>query len=126
MTDILIQIGDEEFRAKLSSDRSPGTVREIVAALPIKSVARTWGDEIYFDIPVQVAAENAQATVHKGDLGYWPDGSCFCIFYGKTPMSKSEDAIIPASPVNVIGTIENPQGLKKHRGGEQVVIKPAE
>lgn len=126
MTDILIQVGDEEFRARLLPDRSPDTVREVLAALPIKSVAKTWGDEIYFEIPVQVAAENAQATVHKGDLGYWPDGSCFCIFYGKTPMSKSEDAIIPASPVNVIGAIENPQGLKKHRSGEQVIIKRAE
>ena len=126
MTDIVIQIGAEEFKATLTDDRSPKTVRRILDALPIRATAMKWGDEIYFEIPVQVAAENAQATVHKGDLGYWPDGSCFCIFYGKTPMSKSEDAIIPASPVNVIGAIENPQGLKKHRSGEQVIIKRAE
>jgi hypothetical protein len=125
MTDIVIQIGAEEFRAMLTDGRSPKTVRRILDALPIRATAMKWGDEIYFEIPVDVPAENAQSVVHKGDLGYWPDGSCFCIFYGKTPMSSSEDEILPASPVNVIGTIEDLQSLKKHAAGEKVLIKSA-
>lgn len=125
MTRIVIQIGDDEFRARLVEDRSPKTVKAILEALPIESVARKWGDEIYFEIPVKAPRENAQAAVRKGDLGYWPDGNCFCIFYGKTPMSSSEDNIVPASPVNVIGTIENHEGLRAHAAREKVAIKLA-
>lgn len=126
MTGIIIKVGDEEFNARLVEDTAPDTVRQILEALPIESVARQWGDEIYFDIPVDVGEENAQARVKKGDLGYWPAGNCFCIFYGKTPMSTSEDEPVPASPVNVVGTIDNPDGLKSHSAGEPVVIELAE
>jgi len=126
MSNIVIHIGSEEFKARLTEGLSPNTVRKILEALPIKSVAMKWGDEIYFEIPVDMPAENAQAVVRRGDLGYWPDGSCFCIFYGRTPMSRSEDEIVAASPVNVIGTIENFQALKKHSAGEQVVISRAQ
>ena len=126
MTEIIISVGDEDFSARLTDDGSPETVRKIVEALPIESVARTWGDEIYFDIPVEQAEENAQATVSKGALGYWPAGSCFCIFFGRTPMSSSEDEIVPASPVNVIGAVANPDGFKAHGPGETVSIRLAE
>ncbi|MHC4479732.1 MAG: cyclophilin-like fold protein [Planctomycetota bacterium] len=126
MARITIQVGDEQFSAQLSPEASPQTVEQILAALPIESVARQWGDEIYFEIPVDTGEEDAQATVSKGDLGYWPAGNCFCIFYGKTPMSRSEEEIVPASPVNVIGNIDDPEGLKKHAAGEPVVIELAE
>lgn len=126
MTDIVIQVGDEQFNARLADDRAPDTVGKILNALPIESVARQWGNEIYFEIPVDVAEENAQATVRKGDLGYWPAGNCFCIFYGKTPMTTSEDEIVPASPVNVVGTVEDPDGFKSHSAGETVVVKLAD
>ena len=125
MAGILIQIGNEEFAARLVDDRSPETVRKILAALPIEARTMKWGDEFYFEIPVEAERENAQPTVRKGDLGYWPDGNCFCIFFGKTPMSTSEDVIVPASPVNVIGTIDDPGALKKHSAGEKVTIRAA-
>lgn len=126
MTAIVIQVGDEEFGGQLVKDSAPNTVREILNALPIRSTAMQWGDEIYFEIPVDVGEENAQSRVSKGDLGYWPAGNCFCIFYGKTPMSPSEDEIVPASPVNIIGRIENPDGLKGHAAGEAVTVRLAE
>ncbi len=126
MTQITIQVGDEQFAAELSAEHSPETVQQILAALPIETVARQWGDEIYCAIPVEAPPENAVSSVSKGDLGYWPDGNCFCIFYGKTPMSESEDEIVPASPVNLIGSVEQPDRLKAHSAGEGVVIRPAE
>ena len=126
MPDIVIQVGEEKFTAHLADDRAPSTVREILNALPVKSEARQWGDEIYFEIPVDLAEENAQSRVSKGDLGYWPAGNCFCVLYGKTPMRPSEDEIVPASPVNVVGRIDNPDGLKSHSAGETVVISLSE
>jgi hypothetical protein len=126
MTAITIQVGDEEFSASLTGDDSPETIALITDALPIQSIARQWGDEIYFEIPVQCDEENAKSTVNRGDLGYWPAGNCFCIFYGRTPMSPSEDEIVPASPVNVVGRIENTEGLKAHAAGEKVTVRLAE
>ena len=78
------------------------TSNAIWDALPIESKAETWGDEIYFRVPVNVHEENAKKIVELGDLGYWPPGAAFCIFFGKTPASKG-DEIRPASPVNVFG-----------------------
>ena len=126
VTHIVIEVGSDACQAQLDDSSSPATVSAILAALPIEGSANLWGDEIYFEIPVDLGEENARATVAKGDLGYWPAGNCFCIFYGKTPMSTSEDEIVPASPVNVIGTIENAHGLKSHAGGEQVVVRLAD
>jgi uncharacterized protein len=80
------------------------TALDIADALPIETDFSTWGDEIYFPIPVQAGLEDGQEVVELGDLGYWPPGNAFCIFYGATPGS-TEDAIRPASPVNVVGTV---------------------
>ncbi|MBW6463461.1 MAG: hypothetical protein K0B84_04680 [Firmicutes bacterium] len=55
---------------------------------------------MYFPIPVEIKAENAATLVEEGDLAYWPEGRCFCIFFGLTPASKGSE-IRPASPVNL-------------------------
>ena len=100
------------------------TADAIFAALPITAKASTWGDEIYFSIPVSLSEANARATVDIGDLGYWSPGSAFCIFFGPTPMSQSPDEIRPASPVNVFGkVIGDPKIFKHLRSGEQVTIE---
>jgi len=126
MAKIEIQIGSEKFSAVLDEKSAPETVSKILQALPIESSVNTWGEEIYFDIPVTMGHENAVETVKKGDLGYWPDGCCFCIFFGRTPITKSEDQIRPASAVNPIGRIERTNGLDKHRDGEAVRITLAD
>lgn len=126
MARIRIEVGGEEFDGVLTEDSAPETVGEILDALPLEATARTWGEEIYFEIPVQVGPENGRETVSKGDLGYWPAGSAFCIFYGLTPMSQSEEEIVPASAVNPIGRIENAEALKKHGAGEKVRVTLAE
>ena len=78
------------------------TAAMIWDALPIEASANTWGDEIYFGIPVAAGEELGQEVVELGDLGYWPPGSAFCMFFGPTPMSRG-DEIRPASPVTVLG-----------------------
>jgi hypothetical protein len=81
------------------------TAQQIAAALPISTSFNTWGDEIYFSIPVEATLEDtAQDVVQIGDLAYWPPGRAFCIFFGQTPMSQP-GKIMPASAVNVIGKV---------------------
>jgi hypothetical protein len=72
---------------------------------------------------VEAGAENPKEVVEMGDLGYWPPGSAFCIFFGRTPASRG-DEIRPASPVNVVGRISgDPRIFKKVRGGEKVTLE---
>ncbi len=94
-------------------------------ALPIEASANTWGDEIYFGIPVSAGDEMGQEVVDLGDLGYWPPGSAFCMFFGPTPMSRG-DEIRPASPVTVIGRMHgDPTVLKRVPSGAPVLIERA-
>ena len=97
--------------------------QKIWDALPLEASGSTWGDEIYFGIPVQCAPENPQETVELGDIGYWLQGSCFCIFFGPTPMSRGNE-IRPASAVEIFGKLEgDPKEFKKVRSGEKVVVE---
>ena len=64
-----------------------------------------WGEELYGEIPVSIGRENAQVDCEVGDVGYWPDGNGFCIFFGPTPASKDEKPRA-ASPVNIFAKIE--------------------
>ena len=83
----------------------------------------TWGEEIYFGIPVDIQLEDGQEVVDSGDLGYWPPGHAFCIFFGPTPVS-GEGEIRAAGPVNVFGKlIDDPEVFKKVKGNEKIVIE---
>jgi len=81
------------------------TAVAIRSVLPLEAAARTWGDEIYFPIPVEQKLDHTAAElVDAGDLGYWPSGRAFCIFFGPTPASRGEE-IRPASAINLVGKI---------------------
>src|SRR4051812_43416285 len=98
-----------------------GTAQAIWDALPIEARGSTWGDEIYFPIPVKREEEAALEVVQLGDLGYWPPGNAFCIFYGPTPASRGAE-IRPASPVNVVGRLDGDALVfKKVASGVRVV-----
>jgi hypothetical protein len=106
-------------------DGSP-TARAILDALPLEAKAQTWGDEIYFAIPVGLQEDGARPVVVLGDLGYWPPGRAFCIFFGPTPASHG-DEIRPASPVNVFGRVEgDPTVFRTVRAGTTVRLARAE
>jgi hypothetical protein len=99
---IKITVGALAMDAELND--SP-TAKKIAAALPIRSSFSTWGDEIYFPIPVDADLdETAKEIVELGNLGYWPTGKAFCIFFGLTPMSEP-GKIVPASAVNIVGKV---------------------
>jgi hypothetical protein len=81
------------------------TAEAIWAALPLRASANRWGDEIYFEIPVSLPeALEARDTLEPGELGYWPLGRAFCVFWGPTPASQG-DEIRAYSPVNVFGRL---------------------
>jgi hypothetical protein len=102
MRKMRITAGDVSAEAVLNDS---ATAEAIWDALPIEARASTWGDEIYFGIPVHLDEQDAREVVNLGDLGYWPPGHAFCIFFGRTPMSRGNE-IRPASPVNVFGQVE--------------------
>lgn len=123
-----IKIASEKVgivEAELLEGKNPKTVEAVWEALPIETRANTWGDEIYFSIPVSLKAENAQPTVEVGDIGYWPPGQGFCIFFGPTPISRGNE-IRPANPVNVFGKVKgDPKVFKKVRDGDKIRIEKA-
>ena len=81
------------------------TSEEIWDQLPIEARVNTWGEEIYFEIPVDMPQEpGAREILAGGELAYWPVGKAFCIFFGPTPVSKDERPRA-YSPVNIIGKI---------------------
>ena len=99
------------------------TAQAVWDALPISASANTWGDEIYFSIPVAREQERGQELVQMGDLGYWPPGRGFCIFFGPTPLSNG-DEIRPASAVTVIGKVDGDATvLKQVKAGSSVVVE---
>jgi hypothetical protein len=102
MTTSIISVADLSVKADIFYT---STGQAIVKALPLEGTANFWGDEIYFDIPVVLEQEpDARVEVAVGDLGYWPAGSAFCIFFGPTPMSRGREPRA-YSPVNVFGRI---------------------
>ena len=106
MEDIIIEnekIG--QIRAKLLTNKNPETCKAIWDNLPFELTLTRWGEELYGEIPVSMGRENAQVDCEVGDIGYWPDGKGFCIFFGPTPASKGEKPRA-ASPVNIFAKIE--------------------
>jgi len=92
------------------------TAAALWAALPMESAAQTWGQEVYFTVPVERGPEDPQATVAVGAVGYWPPGNALCLFFGQQPVS----------PVNLVGTIEgDPSVLEAAHDGQAVLLSTA-
>jgi hypothetical protein len=124
MAERRIRITAGTIAAEAVLDQS-NTAQAVWDALPLSVSGDTWGDEIYFGIPVKAKAENPCETVELGDLAYWPPGSAFCIFFGPTPASRGAE-IRPASPVNVFGRVTgDPTIFKKVRAGTPIRIERA-
>jgi uncharacterized protein len=120
-TDIVITVDDMRLQGFLSDS---ATCQALAAALPIEGRAQLWGEEIYFPVDRVVAEldDTAAVVVNVGDLGYWPTGRAFCIFFGLTPGSVPGE-IRPASAVNLVGRVtDDPCCLKLVQEGAVVRI----
>ncbi|MBN1992223.1 MAG: hypothetical protein JW953_05935 [Anaerolineae bacterium] len=120
---ITISTGDISLPAELNNRP---TAQQVAAALPIEGKANIWGDEIYFEIPVMAEPEpDARAEVEVGELGYWPVGHAFCIFFGPTPVSTGPKPRA-YSPVNILGRVLGDAAqFKGTPNGATVKIEPA-
>lgn len=99
---LVITVGDLTLQAEVLDNP---TANAIWAALPVEGRANVWGDEVYFEVPVNVAvAADARAEMAVGELAYWPSGPAFCIFFGPTPVSVNGEPRA-YSPVNVFGRV---------------------
>ena len=117
---INIKSGTIQVQAELNSTR---TARALLAILPVKATANTWGDEIYFDVPLSVQIEDGREVVEMGDVAYWPDGPSLCLFFGRTPTSRG-DEIRAASPVTILGRIiGDPKVLRAVRSGAAITVE---
>ena len=118
---IIITAGTIQIKAELCDSV---TGQEIAKSLPIKSKVNRWGGEIYFTIPVSVPLEeDSRDILEPGELGYWPTGNAFCIFFGSTPASQGEECRA-TSNVNVFGKVVGDLSLMWNvRDGTEVMIE---
>lgn len=94
MTQIQITVGDISL---LVQPRNTPTATAILDALPITSTARTWGDEVYFSVPVNTELEaDAHDVVEAGELAFWVEGNCIAIGFGRTPVSQGDEIRLAA------------------------------
>ncbi len=120
---IRIRVSDLKIEAELNESNTAQSVWE---ALPIEAKANLWGEEIYFAIPVKTGLEaGSREIVSAGELGYWPTGHAFCIFFGPTPASQGNE-IRAASAVNIIGKVlTEPKVFLKVKDGAKVTLEKA-
>jgi hypothetical protein len=103
--------------------RDTPTAQLVAAALPIASSALVWGEEVYFEVPVEAAREgDARAEVVPGEIAYWPDGHCIAIGFGRTPISQGDETRL-ASPCNIFATaLSDVKALAEVKAGTRIRV----
>jgi hypothetical protein len=121
---IVIKIGKVEVFAEL---KETSTAQKLWEALPFKARAETWGEEVYFRIPVSVGLEaDAKQVVSPGTVCFWTEGNCLALPFGPTPISEGKECRL-ADRCNIVGKLEgDPMALRNARGGDPVCVDAME
>lgn len=120
MAELVVEVGDSTLYADWL-DHNPDTRRAIDGALPVTGEGARWGDELYFEIPVDRPLETGQLEVPVGGIAYWPAGNALCLFWGPTPASEADEPRA-ASPVALVAHIADPSPLERTTGGERITV----
>ena len=122
-TPIIITVDGKDFRGELAGNP---TADAVAAALPLRGSANRWGDEFYWTIGLNASiSDDARTTFGVGELGYWPPGDAFCIFFGPTPASSGDEPVM-ANAGNPIGWIaDDVAPLRATRGGAEIEVRRA-
>lgn len=118
---ITISVGQISAQAELNDSPCADAVYQ---ALPITASVNTWGQEVYFETPVDCPlAKDGRTDMDVGELGYWPTGKAVCIFFGPTPASTKDGRPRAASKVNPIGCVVGDATVfRGAREGESIVL----
>ena len=122
MNSIKLKFSNYTLNIKLRSTNTANAIKNI---LPFKSIVKTWGDEIYFEIPIEKNLDlesNAKDVIDLGEVAYWIDGKCIAIGYGKTPISQNNEIRL-AAKTNIWGdALLDVKELGKIRDGDEIII----
>lgn len=111
---IEIEISGQDKAIAEIDDRNPTIAAEFYRSLPVNAKANLWGEEVYFELPLELEDENPSPEAKSGDISYWSPGSAFCIFFGRTQ---------PYSPVNHLGkVIEGLDLFKVIKNGDRIML----
>lgn len=122
MTKFVIETESAGSVVAETTGENPKTEAKVLEAMPFSGRANFWGEEIYFEIPVEIEKENSKVYVDVGAVAYWPEGRCLCIFFGKT-LSSDDQRPKAYSPVNVFAKVEKAAVFKKVKNGEKLVVR---
>ena len=122
MHKINLKFSSYTINIKLRSNKTASAIKNI---LPFKSIVKTWGEEIYFEIPIEESLDlenDAKDIINVGEIAYWIEGKCIAIGYGKTPISKGNEIKL-AARTNIWGDANlNVERLKNIKDGDEVII----
>ena len=122
MNSINLKFSNYTLNIKLRSTNTANAIKNI---LPFKSIVKTWGDEIYFEIPIEKNIDlesDAKDIIVLGEVAYWIDGKCIAIGYGKTPISQNNEIRL-AAKTNIWGdAVLDVKELGKIRDGDEIII----
>jgi hypothetical protein len=99
------------------------TARALVEALPANAKAQTWGEEVYFELPVKAKLEaSAKQVVPPGSVCFWVEGSSLALPWGRTPVSQGDESRL-VTRCNLLGAIDgDPRRLASVRGGDTITL----
>ena len=122
MHNINLKFSSYTINIKLRSTKTASAIKNI---LPFKSTVKKWGEEIYFEIPIEESLDlenDAKDIINIGEIAYWIEGKCIAIGYGKTPISKGNEIKL-AARTNIWGDANlNVKKLKNIKDGDEVII----
>jgi hypothetical protein len=119
-TKIKFVINGIKIRARL---RNTPTANKVAHALPLSSTAETWGEEVYFSVPVATELErDAKSVVEAGEIAFWVEGSCMAIGFGPTPISQGEEIRLAAATNIFADACDDVTALKSVPAGAAVTV----